>query len=421
MKLDLKKISIIIFGLSLVLQFIIVYFFNEQQVSDYKCYVDLAKKSVSNGEFYPSKSDLYSEYLWAPGFINYAALVIYLSGSVKTLLYLNIIFIGFSNIFLLKLCRRYFNHFAGNTFLILSSLYISNYGLILHVATETLFIFLVFFAVYLYTRNSTSHSIYAGLLLGLANWIRPFLPVYLLVFIIIAIYVVQNRRSLVPLFFGLMISILTIGTSSYISSGYFEFQSSTAGVNLIMGANDDADGSYNDEVFNKGKLGYLQNRQQLTYRQKNSIWKERAFNWIKTHPIEYIELMPKKLFYMYIHDFGWMSPLSGNMDYNAGSSDKIKSLLKSFPNLTRFQWALVWNQFYYGIILTFGLFGLIKIIKKKHYFGITLGCLWVLGTGYTIITVGGARYHALFIPLVIIFASFFISNLFGKRKSVNGF
>jgi hypothetical protein len=222
-----------------------------------------------------------------------------------------------------------------------------------------------------------------------------------------------------PLFFGLIMAILTIGFSSYISSSHFEFQSTTAGVNLIMGANDDANGTYMTEVFKMGKLGYLENRKQLTYRQKDSIWQKRAFDWIKTNPINYIKLVPKKLFYMYAHDCSWMSPLYGDMEYGAVYSDNIKSPIKYFPNLNRFKWTMVWNQLNYGMILTLGLLGFIKIIIKKHNFGIILGFLLILGTGYTIITMAIARYHAPFIPILIIFSSFFISNLFEKRKIEN--
>ena len=50
-----------------------------------------------------------------------------------------------------------------------------------------------------------------------------------------------------------------------------------------MGANPDADGSYNDAVFTPA-IGYIGQDGCSVFR-KDSIWKSRAVEWIKENPL----------------------------------------------------------------------------------------------------------------------------------------
>lgn len=217
--------------------------------------------------------------------------------------------------------------------------------------------------------------------------------------------------------------VLIIGTASYISSGHFVFQSVTGGVNLIMGANDDADGSYNETVFNEGNLGYLPNYDDLSYKEKDSIWMKKSIEWIKQKPIKYLALIPAKLLYMYAVDTYAFSTFYNNEKITSGS-DYISSLVNNvlhlkFSRLTWVDYIVIINQVIYMIYLLMFLIGIVFLLIKKFNSKeiIFLIAVIVFGTGMTIITVGGARYHYPYLPVIFIISAALLNQLILNRKS----
>jgi hypothetical protein len=300
----------------------------------------------------------------------------------------------------------------------LASIYVTNYGIVLYSGTEIPFMFLTVLSLFLAFQKKPYSLFCSGILLAIANWIRPFLPVYLIVIILIILLsrfkIVYKLKLISAHFIGILITILIIGLLSYKNSGFFIFQSTTGGVNLIMGANDKADGSYNTEVFKKGNLGYIV--KEISFAQRDSLLKSYAVNWIKMNPIKYLLLAPKKIFYLYAHDFYAMNPLSGNMKNVVESKEYILKLFSSFPHFNTFQFLMLENQLFYILLFIFCLLGIYYSLNQKNS-NLNLICLiWILGTCFTIITVGGARYHYPYMPYVLALASFAIYNIFFLNK-----
>jgi hypothetical protein len=82
--LTIKNIAIAIFFIFLLIQCILLYVFrNLSQLSDNICYIELAQKCFEQSSWYPSSSDIYSNYIWAPGLINYYILQLKLFGTIS--------------------------------------------------------------------------------------------------------------------------------------------------------------------------------------------------------------------------------------------------------------------------------------------------------------------------------------------------
>ncbi|MDX1359672.1 MAG: hypothetical protein R3232_12635, partial [Clostridia bacterium] len=217
--------------------------------------------------------------------------------------------------------------------------------------------------------------------------------------------------------------VLVIGTVTYIYSGNFVFQSVTAGVNFIMGANDDADGSYSQYAFRQGRLAVIEDAENKTYVEKDSIWTSRAIDWIMNNPGKYIALIPAKLFYMYSVDTYAFSTFYNNKVRTSGS-EYIKPLASNvlnlnFKELTWVDYVVILNQIIYMALLVMMLVSFIYLlVKKKNTREVVFVlAILVLGTGMTIITVGGARYHYPYLPIFFIMSAAFIYNLRSSRVS----
>lgn len=92
----------------------------------------------------------------------------------------------------------------------------------------------------LFTDKKWSYPV-AGLLLALANWIRPIALAFLIAAVCVVLLRNKKISHIATLVAGYAAAIVLIGSISLISSGHFVYQATTFGYNLIMSA-------YNDDV-----------------------------------------------------------------------------------------------------------------------------------------------------------------------------
>jgi hypothetical protein len=210
--------------------------------------------------------------------------------------------------------------------------------------------------------------------------------------------------------------VLSAGFASYLSSGYFVYQSTTSGVNLLIGANDDARGNFNSGsvVFEEGKIGYLNNPADMTFQERNSFYTTQAVNWIKENPTRYISMIPTKLFYLFSTNTYSFSPIYNNEEVTS-SEIYIRNVIDKALRLELSwrEYVVILNQCLYMLILVFAVVSVTLYIKKKMYTQTAmLIMLVILGTGMTIVTVGGARYHYPFLPVFLIFSGWLVNRYF---------
>lgn len=393
-----------------IIQVIFVYAYGTTDVGvmgDPNAYRFLALQAVEQGTWYPNLSNYHDNFIFAPGYVNFICLVLYLGGSLKTVLYLQVLFNILIVLILYKLTSKVFGRheafIAACIYMLLPSNLLSpTVGY-----TELLFILLSLSAIYCSLSDKKYLIVIAGILIGLANWVRPLGIVWLFA---IMIYYIVNKvdyKKYMCLFVGSVAIVCLIGIFTKEHFPDFNYSSSTGGWNLIMGANDDCDGGYNDLVFKEGNIGYLEESAQYTYKQRDDFYKSQAIDWVLNNPITYLKYLPSKIKLLFMFDNQY--DMSGNLI--EAQSRPVYLLSKiSFSN------KLVRNgaNILYWFILLMSLISLCMCMRDKN---ILLFQIIVLGTtAMTLATVGHPRYHQVFMPYMIICASYMMCMLIKMIK-----
>ena len=145
-------------------------------------------------------------------------------------------------------------------------------------------------------EDGTGWHALSGVLLALCNWVR-LLMVILLPMTLLLILRKKRLRCIAAYLLGAAAVIATIGQATKSLSGHFIYQAQTMGVNMLMGNNDDADGSYDNTVFGEGKIGcHQRGRAGVTYQVRDAFTSVRPLTGSCAIP-RFVQLIPRKLFY----------------------------------------------------------------------------------------------------------------------------
>lgn len=410
---SLYIVSLLCWILLLTAQLMMLISFSGKQISDSATYLSIATKLAERNEWYPSTLNINSDYLFGNGYINLVILCLRLFGNIRVLYYLNILFtqiILFSCLYIIK--KTLDSSKVLCWFVILFCLLNTFWSEIVHLRTELPFSALCYLSFALaYSKKKFSY-ILSGILLAIANWIRPLGIAFMIGLICIIIY----RRTLIHIWkpIASYISVvLLIGTLTYLNCGYFVYQSTTLGVNLMMSAHGNADGSYMD-VSDIAPIPKEQ-RKNMSFRDVDNFYKKQSVEWIINNPGKYISQIPKKIFYLFSTE-----TYSGSSFYNnkveTGGIDYIKSIYAKVTNKTDkpFLFAdllVLFNQIWYMLIFVLFLIGFGFSIKYNVWRGFAPYMLSLfIGTSITLIIVGGARYHFPYIPVFMMYASLFLGT-----------
>lgn len=412
-----KNKVFIFFVISIIVRFVFVYNSGIEQISDFNSYLSLSRACLSNHLWYPNVNNLYDSYIWAPGFINYLIGLLHLFDSIKFIQFVNVSLTVILDLELYWLTKKYISHRTALIVLTLLCVYPTNYGISYWLISDLLFVVLFFTILVIISWKRWYFILLAGVFTAYANWVRPFLPV--LVVSAILLIMINSKSGIwkkqVVLFVATSaFTIFLIAFFTYNRMGVVNFQSSTSGINLIMGANEKATGAYMDCTI-PGEVGYIENTDKVLYYVKDAIWKERAIEYILNHPIKWISLVPNKLFYMYSNDSFAMGPFWEDHSVSLSARDIIISIRNDFPRLSLSQYIYIFNQVVYYFVLFFSVLGLATVFKSRNKFLIMLYIYIIMGTGMTIITVGGNRYHYILMPAVFITAAYSLNYILNSK------
>ncbi len=404
-KVDIKHIAFGFYFISILIQVAIVYNSTGIQPpdSDYFFHESEALRVLSTGNLYPDGT---SPFVVAPGYINLLAVFLFVFGRIKSILYLNILLGMLCTLSIYKLAQNFLNQTSAYISLIFFSLYINNWGFNLYLNTDIPYLALGYFILLLYISYDNPWLLFlAGIILAIANWIRPFLPVFTITLFAVAFFLKEYKwyKSILYIFSGLILGLLIIGSIHKITFGQFLFQSTSGGWNLYMSANDLADGTCSGTVFEAACKIFPEN-QDMTYKEKDKYMFNVALDWIKKNPIKYLSFLPRKIIKLYAIDATGISILAG--EYSSGYDGNIYKFLKKFPNYELYEWLIIYNQSFYIIILLLFIFSSIKLIMHKNRFGMIMLLYFLSYSAYVLIVNVQPRYHAPMIPLFIMFASY---------------
>jgi hypothetical protein len=407
---------------------------NTNYRSDALYYYKLAQESIEQNEFYPAKQHINEDYIVAPFYINILIILLKIYNSTITISFFNLAIILLQILLLYKITVKLFSEEIARLTILLFILYLNTLGLILQNYTELFFLLLTTASIYFYLLNKNVYLILSGIFLGGAIAVRPAGWALLLAFISIQLFTsIKNKKFLFNYFHiytGTLIFIILFGGFTFLHFEKFEFTSTIGSVNLLFGANDDATGGFNSIVFEKGKAGYIEYPDSLTYIQKGEFYLEQAIKWISENPVKWISLAPLKFF----HTYGWddisLSSLLGFGDTNFAREIRIliskRGLSDSLSDTTLtgrvlyFSSMILSHLFYYLLLVAIAL-GIYNIFKKKLNSDATnLILLFSLfATLMIVFTVGTPRYKYPMFILMLPFAASYLEMKFGFGKPNN--
>jgi len=414
-----------IIQVSLLLKFPLHY------TSDSGYYFKLAQDCLSQKGIYPLPQHLFEDYIVAPLYVNIIAFLLSVFNSSLTIGIFNIVLNALQIFLLYKITTLIVSKNVAMISVIFYIFYLNNLGLELLNLTELLFTVAISSGIYFYLKKNSWSFLLSGIFCGLSIAIRPLGWALVIAFLLMIIYKIYKKEvhfsGMIYLITGIISIVLLFGVITDSSFGKFVFTSDNGPLNILMGANDHANGGYYERVFEKGEAGYLEHPETMTFYQKQEFWMHQAGSWISAHPVKWIMLFPKKLFNMFAWDDISVSKLVFS-NFNLLSFLKavkehvpLSRVMEGFSIFQIIAWVLLllYHHLIYYFILFFFIFGIIKF-RKIVFNNIDFNLLLLfitIGIIMTIIAVGDPRYKYPYMFIIFIFNSLFISKyLTAKEK-----
>jgi hypothetical protein len=343
-------------------------------------------------------------------------LQLHLFGTLKANLFSNL----FMNIAIVAeiyyLGNRFFSKKTAQLAVIIWCFLYSNMMVVVPAGTEIPFLFLALTAFCLCLHPKILFLSIAGLLFTLANWIRPLAVIFLAGAIIYMLWKKYAPVHYLSLLLPLFLLVFLIGKTAERRTGYFIYQSTTSGINLIMTANDKAYGGVAASLGNDStSTVFIDDREGLTCFQKDSIWKDRSIRWIKEHPARYGMLYVRKLAGLYVEDSWSDRPILGG-DGFVDSYVVAGTVGKSTFIARAVQMGLKSLTYYFALIAF--CYAVITSLRRKMLLsgkGILLFIL-LAGTLITCIFSVSPRYHYPYLFVVILFAAAGVETFLTRRR-----
>jgi len=355
-----------ILTLYFIIQLSLLFKFPLHYTSDSGYYYKLAQDCLSHRGIYPLPQHLFENYIVAPLYVNIILFLLTVFNSTLTIGIFNIILNTLQIFLLYKITTKIIDEKAARISVIMYILYLNNLGLVLLNLTELLFTVTISTGIYFFLKKNSWFIFLSGIFCGLSLAIRPLGLALILSLFSVIVYKIYKKEipfpGLLYLSSGILIIILLIGSITKSSSGEFVYISDNGPLNILMGANDNANGGYYEKVFEKGEAGYIDHSEKLTFNQKQQFWMNQSVSWISAHPLKWIMLFPKKIFNMFAWDDIAVSKLVFNNFslYNFIKTLKdhipLGNILSGFTAVQIIIWALLilyHHLIYYFIIFLF--------------------------------------------------------------------
>lgn len=422
----LKILATASYILMLVMQIRNIIVFQGEPAGDAVRYVSDGLYHAANGTWYPTVSSFLDlGGVAGNGYINYLVLLLRITDNLKIIYVSSIVLVQiilFSTLYIVKKIS------GSQTATYLTAIYFCLFGTywaeICVARTELFFTALAMLAMALALKNSKMSVVVSGALLAYAQWARPLAPAFIVSIIWLFMCKGEKLKTYVKFAAGFVSVVALLTAFTYFNSGEAVFQPTIADGNFLMGANEDADGSYDYTVFTEGKAGYLtpEQKAELSYDEINEIYRSAAIEWIKENPVDYLKLIPKKVFY-FLATETYSGDIYFDNEITTGGKSYILSLLNILKGtgdrpLEFGDVAIIYTQGFYMFVMLLFFAGVIHSMKKGYWRSMSfLYGVYLIGIAASIYTVGAARYHFPYLSVVIITAAMFTDAVFVRRKT----
>ena len=387
------------------IQLFLCFHFNGPQVSDARSYIELAQYCAENQTWYPGERDMFALYIFGNGYVNLLSAIMRLTPQMIWVFLLNAVF---TQVIVLTTADMAYQltgrRKTAYMTVVLLCMMGGLWGEAPSARTELCFMALANLSLCLMLRRRTGALLLSGVLMGLANWVRPLLVIYLPAALL---YFVMQRvgvRRVLAYLAGIALVIVLVGAGAYQRTGKFVYQAQTMGVNMLMGANDDADGSYVAEVYDEGKAGYVPDGSGMTFDERDAHYRSLAIEWIIGHLPRFIAIAPVKLFYFLATD-----TYGGSAFFNNEIQTDNLAYLMELGRILMGQGerplalgdaVVVFSQLTYMLVFFGYLAFVVHGLRRRCWLRLLpLHLIFALACGVTVLTVGGARYHMPYLPI----------------------
>ncbi len=397
---------------------------SDRLMSDAWRYVRDAMECHNAGVWYPMPEDFkVMGGLAGTGWVNLMVLLFRITTDLKIVYFANLLFVQVILFCTLYLAKKIT---GSDTVVYPTTVFFCLFGTfwseICVARTEIFFTALAFAALSLAYSQKRLCVIASGLMLCYANWVRP-LGVSFFVAILWLFLVLRSR----PLHYVRFVSAFCVGVVllscwNYVHGGVFSYQPSVGSGNFLMGCNDDADGSYDKTVFSPGKAGYLTPEQIESMRMDeiNKFYADTAKQWIRDNPGKFLKLMPRKLALMYATET-YAGEVWFDNELQTSGKDYVVSLVPVLMGqgdrpAERGDVLILYTQGFYMLVFLLFLIGVVWSMKKGYWRSMSfLYGVVLIATAVCMITVGSARYHFPYLPILFITAAAFVDSALIRR------
>ena len=396
---------------------------NDVWWSDYGLYQYFATECLKHHSMYPDYSFLHYEYIFAPGWVNILELWHLIFKSFSGVPYLLLGFNTFNIYLLWLICKALSDRKAIRYIVVYSYLLIPSFATnSIILASEVPYITFSLLSFYLCLRQESTSVIFAGLCIAIALWIRPLADAWIISALFLFLITKRYNASLLYVI-SVVSSCVIIALCTHINFPDYVYKATTGGVNLIMGANDEATGIYCPAPRAEGGSAYLSGLRTsedtpvlihynsekyikkcsnvYRYNEIDKHYKEKAIEWILEHPIKWLSLIPNKIRYLLFNGTFEAYPLP---------SAKFMS-----TKLIRYMYK--WQTFFVTIIVIISLLGMTfpKSWRDKKQIYVLIPI--ILASAMTCICVTMPRYNYIFTPLLLIYFAYTILAIHDTIKN----
>jgi len=289
-----------------------------------------------------------------------------------------------------------------------------------------LFNFLNIFGVYLMMINRGKFDLkrwlIIGIVFGLSAVARPNILLLVPLFMIWIYWGfselknIKKRLTLPAIFLlGILIPVLSITTRNYMKTDELILISSQGGVNFYIGNNPEAEGltmlmpeidlnesiSWSQFIDATNSAAEKEAGKKLTAGEESSFWSKKAWSYIFSNPVNFIEITYKKLIYFF-------TGFENSDQTDIYQTRQYSSLLS----------ITLWKNIFYfpfGLLSPFTIVGVIALWKRRK----DLSLLYIFIIGYiptVILFLVTARHRLPIIPFMIILAAYGGTALYERLK-----
>ena len=288
---------------------IIVLYWDFEQTADAWHYMEEAFTHYQTGELYPSRMDLYDDFIQSPGMCNYLLLIYAVFGHFKVDIIINLLM----NIAVLGeifyLGKKLFSYRTACISVILYCLIFTNSFVSLYILTEVPFLFFSLSAFVLSLSDKYKFVFIASILYVIAYMLRPTVLAFCFASVIYHLLSHTNWKYILVGITPFALCVFGIGMYNKSQTGYFITSSSTGGQNLLMSIDKDAHlGGANSVILTDStRATFIYNKEYKTFYEKDSIYRSMAIPMIKENPSRYIYNCIRKIPMMFLYD-EWSFP-----------------------------------------------------------------------------------------------------------------